>query len=827
MHVIPPLHHSTVVMNTRYYLNLNRWRSALALIATASSLLLSHPAHAGLFFPAGQMNSERGDHTATLLANGKVLVVGGSGPTRLASAELYDPVTGRWSLTGPLNVLRDNHTATPLPNGKVLVAGGEGYNAGGTWDAFASAEIYDPKTGTWTMTSPLNLARYAHTATLLPNGKVLVVGGEHNTGGSWSSLDVAELYDPAAGVWTIAAPMSSGRSYHTSTMLPNGKVLIAAGMNDDAGFLNLAELYDPATGTWTPTGVLSDMRAFHTATLLANGRVLIVGGGQCCGGFGGWVPMAGTELYDPASGTWTQTGMLNQERIAPAVSLLQNGRVLAAGGGSYLGLPIYSAEEYDPATGKWLSTGELIASREDHTATALPDGRVLVTGGYGLGTLTSGEVYDPARGGTWAPTGSLSIPRTYHATTLMTNGQVLVTGGWYNGTNTSATEHYDPITGNWIDSGQMNTPRENHTATLLNDGQVLVAGGWSDGSYEASAELYDPANGSWYPTGWLNQFRQQHSATLLQNGQVLVAGGFVGWELPDAELYDPTTQSWTPTGPMNTARNSQSATLLHDGRVLVAGGYSVDPSTLATVPLPDVELYDPANGLWTMASPMTTVRVGHTATLLPNGKVLVAGGSQTFTNFRATIQSSAELFDPATGNWTATAPMAGPRVYHIAVLLTNGLVLVAGGLNTYADLSSAELYDSASGTWSPAASMIITRQSHSAALLPNGQVLAIGGLVNSSPVASAELYDPGTRIARVPQAATIVSTRILSNGALRFAFTNTPAAAFSVLATTLPSLPSPEWMVLGGVTETSPGQYQFTDTQATNYQQRFYRLRSP
>jgi hypothetical protein len=184
----------------------------------------------------------------------------------VSSAPLDPNGCSLWTPTGSLNTARDSHTATLLPNGMVLVAGGFG-------PVRASAELYDPVSGTWTPTGSLNTARAQHTATLLPNGMVLVAGGfDSNVNPSAS----AELYDPASGTWMPTGSLNTARTTHTATLLPNGMVLVAGGFGA-SGDLPNAELYDPATGTWTPTGSLNVARTFHTATLLNNGMVLVAG----------------------------------------------------------------------------------------------------------------------------------------------------------------------------------------------------------------------------------------------------------------------------------------------------------------------------------------------------------------------------------------------------------------------------------------------------------------------------------------------------------------------------------------------------------------------
>jgi WD40 repeat protein len=212
-------------------------RIAFSLLFVGASLALVQPS-AGVsvaFGETGSLNIGRYAHTATLLPNGMVLVAGGYNQTDgdLASAELYDPETGTWTETGSLATARDGHTATLLPNGKVLVAGG--YSNG---SVLRSAELYDPASGTWTATSNLATKRYSHTATLLPNGKVLVAGGDNNGG----VLASAELYDPGSGRWRATGSLNMARESHTTTLLPNGKVLVAGGDDNNNVALASAEL---------------------------------------------------------------------------------------------------------------------------------------------------------------------------------------------------------------------------------------------------------------------------------------------------------------------------------------------------------------------------------------------------------------------------------------------------------------------------------------------------------------------------------------------------------------------------------------------------------
>lgn len=364
----------------------------IGLLAGASKVSAQQPHWSA----TGSLGTGRFGHTSTLLANGKVLVVGGrlcagSSCAEFSSAELYDPTTGLWKAAGNLKVPRHAHVAVRLPNGKVLVAGG--HNGATNWN---SAELYDPNTESWSATGDLAAARAFATATVLANGKVLIAGG-----GSSSFLDSAESYDPDTGVWSPAGTMNDARGFHTAALLADGRVLVASGASLTSGILTLrrsAELYDPSDGSWTKTGSLSTARTFHTATRLVNGKVLVVGGSNFSS-----VIYDTSELYDPASGRWSTTDKLNSARISHTATLLPSGKVLAVAG--FNNEPVdstqRSAEVFNPATETWTATADLNAVRGNHSATLLEDGRVLVTGGNGGGSpaISSAELYD----GTVAP----------------------------------------------------------------------------------------------------------------------------------------------------------------------------------------------------------------------------------------------------------------------------------------------------------------------------------------------------------------------------------------------------------------------------------------
>lgn len=351
-------------------------------------LLLSGVAQAvkaDYFTNTSSLTTPRWYHTATILANGKVLVIGGrdTNGVYLSSTELYDPTAGSWTNTGALNIGRGFHAATLLPSGMVLVAGGAGDSG-----YLSSAELFNPATGTWTNTGALNTARWEHTATLLLDGKVLVAGGYNNISNILSS---AELYDPATGIWARTASLTTARDYHTATLLTNGYVLVAAGSGDN-GVTTSAELFNPGTGTWTATGSLRNARYQHTATLLTNGKVLVAGNDIVNGKI--------TELYDPTSGTWTNTGVLNTARYSPTATLLPNGKVLVAGSDVFgFQQSLSSAELYDPIVGTWTYTSAMNTGRAYHSAILLNNGKVLIAGGFNYPNIISGaELYYSTNG---------------------------------------------------------------------------------------------------------------------------------------------------------------------------------------------------------------------------------------------------------------------------------------------------------------------------------------------------------------------------------------------------------------------------------------------
>jgi hypothetical protein len=349
---------------------------------------------------------------------------------------------GTFTATGNMSTARVQHTATVLADGRVLIAGGtstSSYPASG-YSVLASAELYDPSTGAFTPTGSMTTARYAHTATVLADGRVLIVGGlGPEPDGLFYSADIplftAELYDPSTGTFSATGDMIP-TTVGTATLLPSGKVLIVGGESPPS-IGGIAEIYDPSTGTFEATGPYAGgvwrwgSLADFTASSLPDGRVLIAGGGATFDYWGGAV----SQLYDPGSGTFSLTGTMFAQPdswVASTATLLMNGKVLIAGGADDLRMSSSSARLYDPSTGTFNAAGNMTAGRISHTATLLSNGTVLVTGGGGPGyyqdRLAGAEIYDPATN-SFSVAGDMTMPRFFHTATLLRDGTVLITGG--------------------------------------------------------------------------------------------------------------------------------------------------------------------------------------------------------------------------------------------------------------------------------------------------------------------------------------------------------------------------------------------------------------
>ncbi|MFI0923903.1 kelch repeat-containing protein [Streptomyces sp. NPDC021012] len=354
---------------------------------------------------------------------------------------------GQWTPAGELpwdrNLFGAASAAVRLADGRVLIAGGGDERLA----AQDGAALFDPRDGSWTGAAPLREPRRMHSATLLSDGRVLVVGGQgRGSGFPVRALDSAETYDPVERRWSDAGRMGQARCGHSATRLPDGRVLVAGGTAvrspDSERSLSSTEVFDPVSGRWTPTGPMLDARSLHPAVALPDGTVLVAGGWAATrhdwrGGAG----LAYCERYDPATGRWTATGGFAEARTGHRLTALADGTVLATGGGGdpdsgMRGRPDpYSratAERYDPATGAWSREADMPCGRALHQAVRLPTGEVLVMGGtndlLGEAGYRSAARYDP-RFGTWSEGPGMAVGRVDFAAAVLADGRVLVAGG--------------------------------------------------------------------------------------------------------------------------------------------------------------------------------------------------------------------------------------------------------------------------------------------------------------------------------------------------------------------------------------------------------------
>ena len=705
------------------------------------------------------MSQARAGATATLLTigpnAGQVLIAGGSDfSSNTSTADLYNPTSGTYAATGSMAQARYFHTATLLQDGRVLVVGGL---SNGGFNNISSAELYDPSTGTFSSAGSMSAPRYDHTATLLNDGTVLVTGGH-----SWGPMvATAELYIPpqlagnSTGSWMSLNNMGTPRAEHTATLLSDGRVLIAGGRDNGYNPLASAEIFDPGTRTFANTGSMHFARYNHTGTATA-GTPLIVGG------YGPTGYVASAETYspspNPALGLFFTAGSLITPRDSHTATLLADGKILIIGGESTTGVGITPAELWDPDRFAFVSAGNMLVGRIYHTATLLANGNVLLTGGLnyssGSGVNASSEIYNTFS--TVPMNGQLRDPRQGHTATLLTagifeRGQVLLAGGsnggMYVGKNTS--EFFNPSTNSFSSGPSLNVARLSHTATPLPNGAVLIAGGYNTGSYLSSAELYNPSGIQCFPTpfgrwrcfivgssfsvtGSLLTARRGHTATYIPSiNKVLIAGGYTANGITaSAELYDPTSGQFTAAGSMVRDRTLHTATLIHIGgaeKVLITGGYSNAVSGISF----SVEIYDPATGTFTLqpqSSFMLVNREAHQATLLGDGRVLITGGLTS----GYTPTATAEIYDPSLGRFIATKNnMTSARWYHTATLtdLDSGKVLVAGGTNMFggSGIVAQELWDPATNSFSAIENLRDPRMYHTATLMSDGRILFAGG----------------------------------------------------------------------------------------------------
>ncbi|MGH9076680.1 MAG: kelch repeat-containing protein [Acidimicrobiales bacterium] len=633
---------------------------------------------AGRWHEVGQLATGRDGHTATLLDGpacrssaspaptycGRVLVAGGAAATQ--ESELYDPAAATWTEGPALITARTDGAATLLADGRVLVAGG----SDGSGNALASTEIYLPpgpgQSAVWTPGPPMIQARTGQRAALLPDGRVLEIGGRDLSGRPLASVEVFDPSTPDQG-WQAAPPMTTPRADDALAVLGDGQVLVTGGEDATGQPLASAEILTlPASGApggvaWAPVPAMGSARAGHTATVLdgppcrpANGapppwcgQVLVAGSGTA-------------EIFDPATSSWHPTPAMEASRRDHGATLLVDGRVLVQGGSDPAGNALSSAEIYDPTAGTWAATGSLLSARRSATTTALGDGSVLVTGGSAGGTaLRSAEVFDPS-----AAVQPPTVTNVAPSGGAVGGGTSLVlTGAGFTGA-TGVSFGATPATQVSVDS----------------DNRIEVVSPPAAGPVAVDVTVTTPVQTSITTNVARFQYALAPSVTAVIPDAGAVSGGthvqITGTDIgfPDTTVHFGATASTSVIVISDTELDAVSPP--HG-----PGSVDVTATTPAGTSIPIVvDRFTYGDGTWAPAPPVPVAAYKSTSTLLKDGTVLVAGGTTDFDpSDGVTPLRTATIYNPATGTWRPTGSLDIGRFDHTATLLDDGEVLVTGG----------------------------------------------------------------------------------------------------------------------------------------------------
>jgi len=657
--------------------------------------------------------TERRGAVAAALPGGGALIAGGAvnfqgdtiGPGPLATAVTYKPATGTWVTSPNMAVARGEATATALPDGRVLVTGGYDWQVIQLTDPPRQAakflpqsgsQFFNPTSSAWTAAPSLAQGRFAHSAALLTGGRVLVVGGADQMNPE-RLLDSAELFDPAAGRWLSAGSISAPRKQFTLTALADGRALVAGGLAADGStVLRSTLIYDPTTNQWVPGPDLTNARTGHAAAILTDGRVLVTGGADQAG------RLASSELFDPSAGSWSATGGLATARSNHLAISLPTGRILVVGG-SGPSDSLASSELFDPSAkgraagprvpagpGHWQLGATKPIPTDSYTGSAqlLPDGRVVVIPAHDSADF---QVYDPKLD-TWTTPFSRRTPPCnacgigysgpyppFFLATALGNGMVLLLTVDPQKVIATKAEVVDLNTGQATAAASPGTI-ELSRLVLLPDGRVwLTALQHGD----RHAKLYDPSADRWTTTsdvppdltGINSDF---HTVTAVPGHRVLVTGP------RKTMVYDPASGAWSDAGSFPSDWSYFSATGLRTGDVLLAGGTVLTGTTPGGAPISaatsQVMRWDHTTGQIRRAESMPVGLYDQSATLLADGRVLLAGGADAIgVHNSADPVTRAEIYDPVALSWSIAAPLPVARWEAIAITLADGRVLLVGG----------------------------------------------------------------------------------------------------------------------------------------------------
>jgi len=639
----------------------------------ASTLIYDSKTDVWTYLP--DMSVPRTKHVSTVLSDDRIFVHGGFNNSGiLAHAEIYEPGSKQWISSNSSFLPRIGHSVTTLDDGKVLILGGhlseealgeqtedlcqsfvrdiyavtpdEEYDCEDGWLA---TEIYDPSTDTSKISTPLIIPRWKHTATLLGDGTVLVVGGTNNS----SSVLEAEIFDPSTETWTDAGPMFHPRSGHTASLLSDDRVLISGGFTYVP--ISYSEIYDVKQG-WINTENLMGPRHMHSAVSLGDGEVLGIGGRA-----GLFTNLTRTELYDSDAGSWTRRGKMPIALWDHNVIPVDCSKVVLVGGKKSDGSPLELTYFFEPSTGRYQPGAKLNKPRFGHSATGMVGGLVVIAGGSTAGLLLSDsvEILNPSNmdQDVWTMAEPMPAPVERHAAIDLGNGNLLITGGW---DGSKAMDHiwdFDVNENMWNAISHLGEPRWGHSMVLLDDDTVLISGGVGrDGFPITSVEKYDLKDSSIKVTDSMKEARVSHHLLKDANGDVYAIGGYGldGISLSSAEHYQVNLNKWNKLPDMSEKRAKHTAIILRNQNILVTGGTQDH-----NIPSGTAELFDVQAGTWSSAGSMREARMGHTSYQYDDNlgidciesessnKVFIMGG------YGLSAMNSVEVYIPDGGGWSA------------------------------------------------------------------------------------------------------------------------------------------------------------------------------
>lgn len=714
----------------------------------------------------------RAFHTATTLATGKILIVGGeNNDETLDLVELYDPATDTLTEKAPLNMSRSEHTATLLGDGKVLVVGG--YNSDNSWNPVNSVEIYDPAADSWTVIDNLPDPRCNHTSIALNGNRVLVTGGYDI---NWDYTDTAYIYDAGTGNWSVHANMTFKRTEHTLALLPNGKIM-AIGGDSGLDLLQQHEIYDPDADFWSFTEASSSKYAYHDSVVLPNNKVMVFGGHG-----NAWSLNSTVEFYDYATDTWSSGAPLPVATAVVSAGLLANNKVVMAGGTQVTG----RSDDlfiYDYLTDIWTTSGNLNEARRYHTLSIVGND-VIVTGGQGTsGILKSverfsydGSTWDfviappkrvvsinPPANGNYTDGMTMSFSLTFDAPVTLTGSVTMPIYANSGSVFATATSSGSSLTHTFelaVDASMISDGIQIGGTMDLNGGTLVET------STNTPADLY-VVNESFADVA-LNYQRPEIISI------VAPAPGpyYEGYELEFTVTFsEPVTVTGTPYiwlevgsgGIMLTSQTTGSSAvhlfksypigneadldgIVMQGTLNIAGADTVlsdsgIPAKTTFTP-PDVSgiVIPPRGAMNFNRSPGSYI-----ATKLSDNRLVVVGGFDAGT---FTAINHVEIFNPLTNSWTVLAPLNQARGLQKVHELPNGNLVVFGGIGANSAtpiFDSTEVYDMVANTWTTVMPMSTPRYHPASILMTNGRILVMGGYTTGlACVDSVEEFDPLT-----------------------------------------------------------------------------------